>query len=95
MSPLCAPCPTCAPGTVSARSTSMRPLRGSSCIDFGSTTSPRLTSCVFKVSAAVTTETFSLFSLTLNVKSKVICWPTSTTIVRTILANPGALASIV
>ena len=61
MLPLCAPWPMCAPGTVRARSMSMRPLRGNSWIDFGSITSPRLASVVrrFSILPAVLIENYT------------------------------------
>src|SRR5690349_19986253 len=60
ISPHCTPWLMWEPGTVSARSSNMRPVRGSSRFDCCSTASPRLASLIFRTSAKPTTSIFFL-----------------------------------
>jgi len=64
-------------GHVSTRSINMRPFKGSSRMEVGSTTAPTLASLVCKTSAAANTWTPSLTEATARVISTLSFWPTS------------------
>ena len=69
---------------------SMRPFRGRSRTDFGSTTSPTLASVVRSTAASLVTSTTALTLESLSSTSSVICWPTSRLTVCVNTANPLA-----